>query len=168
MAYDIKQIRIGKHDFGIVGLTGAIASVARAHKGAEDSVIAEALFQMLSRDNYIPAEAKENYKVAFLRAYQKDQGLPLTVEDAAKEGLVVTVVGPGCSMCDKLELDVMNILSKLKLAGRVDHIRDLKEIAQMGIMGTPALLINGEKKCAGSVPSQSQLFEWLKPFQKEQ
>lgn len=162
MTYDIKQIRIGKHDFGIVGLTDAIETVAAECKNAEDDVIAEALFQKLSKDNYIPSNVKDKYKEAFLREYQKQLGLPITVPDTAKDDLVITVVGAGCNRCDKMEMDVMTVLSKLKLAAQVEHIRDLKEIAKMGIMGTPALLINGKVKCVGTVPAESQLMEWIK------
>lgn len=161
MTYDIKQIRIGKHDFGIVGLIDAIETVALEYKGADNDIIAEALLIKLSKDNYIPSNVKDKYKEAFLREYQKQFGLPITVPDTAKDDLVITVVGAGCSRCDKMEMDVMTVLSKLKLAARVEHIRDLKQIAKMGIMGTPALLINGKVKCVGTVPAESQLIEWI-------
>jgi hypothetical protein len=162
MAYDIKQIRIGNHEFGIVGLTDAIVSVAKDHKGAPDDIIAEALYCKLSKDNYIPPHVKDNYKQAFLREYQKHLGLAITIQESAEHELVITVVGAGCNRCDKLEMDVMGALSKLKVPARVEHIRDLKEIARMGIMGTPALLINGKVKCVGTVPPESKLMEWIK------
>jgi small redox-active disulfide protein 2 len=162
MAYDIKQIRIGKHEFGIVGLTDAMDAVARENNKAADSVIAEALLQKLSKDNYIPSNVKEDYKKAFLREYQKHLGLAITVQEPTEDKLIIKVVGAGCNRCDKLEMDVMGALSKLKLPAQVEHIRDLKEIAKMGIMGTPALIINGKVKCVGTVPPESQLIEWIK------
>ena len=162
MTHDIRQIRIGKYDFGIVGLTQAIQTVANAHKGAADDVIAESLFQKLSKENYMPANVKDKYKQAFLREFKKQLGMPATGPEEEADELTLTVAGAGCGRCDKLEMDVMSVLSKLKIAGRVEHIRDLREIAKMGIMGTPALLINGEIKCAGTVPSQAQLIEWIK------
>jgi hypothetical protein len=166
MTHDIKQIRIGKHEFGIVGLTEAIEAVAREHKSASDHVIAETLLQKLSKDNYIPSNVKDKYKEAFLREYQKHLGLTVTVQEPADDNLVITIVGAGCNRCDKLEMDVMGVLSKLKIAARVDHVRDLKEIAKMGIMGTPALLINWKVKCVGTVPPESQLIEWIKSSAK--
>jgi hypothetical protein len=162
MEHDIKQIRIGKHDFGIVGLTDAIDSVAKEHKDATDAVIADALLKRLSNDNYIPSIVKEQYKEAFLREYQKHLGLEITVQASTRDDLVIMVIGAGCNRCDKLEMDVMDVLSKLKIPARVEHIRDLKEIARMGIMGTPALIINGKVKCVGTVPPESQLVEWIK------
>jgi small redox-active disulfide protein 2 len=38
----------------------------------------------------------------------------------------------------------------------VRHVTDIKEIGKYGVMGTPALIINGEVKSVGSVPPQKQ------------
>ncbi|HDR16697.1 MAG TPA: thioredoxin family protein [Desulfobacteraceae bacterium] len=36
-------------------------------------------------------------------------------------------------------------------------MRDIKEIGSYGVMGTPALIINGKVKSVGSVPPRSRL-----------
>ncbi len=89
----------------------------------------------------------------------------MTVSDDTDE-LVITVVGPGRPQCEKLKMTVMMALSELSLPARVDHVRNPKEIGQMGIFGTPALLINKDVKCVGSTPSKSKIIEWLIPYQK--
>ncbi|MCU0600414.1 MAG: thioredoxin family protein [Desulfobacterales bacterium] len=167
MAHNVKQIRIGKHDFGIIGLTEAIEAMTGDYKDAGDEAIAEALVQKLSKDNYIPSNVRDNYKQAFLREYKKHLNLPMTESEEDAEDLVVTVVGPGCTYCDNLGLTVMSALSELNMAARVEHVRDPKEIGRMGIMGTPAILINKDVKWVGSVPTKTQIMEWLKPFQKK-
>jgi len=164
MKHNVQQIRIGKHDFGIIGLTHAIESVASEHRSATDEVIAEALVETLSTDNYISQNVREQFKQAFLREYKKHFNLPVSEE--ADDELVATVVGPGCPRCENLEMEVMMALSELDLPARVDHVRDVKQIAEMGIMGTPALLINKKVKCVGSVPSKNQIMEWLKAYKE--
>jgi hypothetical protein len=164
MKYDIRQIRIGKHDVGIVGLTDAIEMVAANHKSSADNIIAEALYEALKKHNYISDHVKEAYKQAFFREYQKHLGIPVTAKDGVPDELTVTVVGPGCPRCENLEMEVMMALSELNLPARVDHVRDPKEIGRMGIFGTPSLLFNDEVKCVGVVPSRAQLIEWLKPY----
>ncbi len=161
MKHDVRQIRIGKHDFGIIGLSDAIETVAAAHKDAPDDMIAEALLDALKKNNYISDNVKDAYKQAFLREYQKHLGMPVTVSGGQRDALTVTVVGAGCPRCESLEMDIMMVLSELDLPARVDHVRDLKEIGKMGIFGLPAVLINDEVKCAGVVPSKSQLIEWF-------
>jgi hypothetical protein len=167
MANNVIQIRIGKYDFSIIGLTEAIEAVAAENKDAEDEIIAESLVQNLSKDNYIPSNVRDNYKQAFLREYKKHFNLPMTVSEEGADELVVTVVGPGCIYCDNLGMTIMSALSELNMAVRVEHLRDPKEIGRMGIMGTPALLINKDVKWVGSVPTKTQIIEWLKPFQKK-
>jgi predicted DsbA family dithiol-disulfide isomerase len=45
-------------------------------------------------------------------------------------------------------------------------VRDVKEIACYGVMGNPALVINGKVVAVGRVPSKNQLKEWLKAASK--
>ncbi len=161
MKNDIRQIRIGKHDFGIMGLIDAIEMVADEHKGASDDMIADALYEVLKKDNYISDNVREVYKQAFLREYQKHLGLPVTGHENVADELCVTVVGAGCSRCENLEMEIMMVLSELDLPARVDHVRDPEEIRKLGILGLPAVLINDEIKCVGVVPSKSQLIEWF-------
>jgi hypothetical protein len=161
MKNDIRQIRIGKHDFGIMGLTNAIEMVAAEHKGGSDDLIADALYEVLKKDNYISDNVRDVYKQAFLREFQKHLGLEITAAAVIADELTVTVVGAGCSRCENLEMDIMMVLSELDLPARVDHIRDPEEIRKLGILGLPAVLINDEIKCVGVVPSKSQLINWF-------
>jgi len=41
---------------------------------------------------------------------------------------------------------------------------DIKEIGKYGVMGTPALIINGEVKSVSSVPTKAKIKEWLSEF----
>jgi hypothetical protein len=162
MKSDITQIRIGKHDFGIIGLPAAIKMAAAEHKGASDDMIADALYKVLSKDNYISDNIKDAYKQAFLREYQKFLGLSVTAEGGIADELTVTVVGrTGCDRCKNLEMDIMMVLSELDLPARVGHVRDPGEIKRMGIHRLPAVLINDEVKCSGVVPSKAQLIKWF-------
>jgi len=51
--------------------------------------------------------------------------------------------------------------SRLKEVG---HVTDIKKIGKYGVMGTPALIINGEVKSVGSVPPKAKIKEWLSEF----
>lgn len=69
----------------------------------------------------------------------------------------IKILGTGCALCDTLQREVFNALAELSLAANVDHITDIKRIAQFGPLGMPALLVNGKVVCAGSVPSRAKL-----------
>ena len=56
----------------------------------------------------------------------------------------------------------MSVLAELGLPAEVEHVRDVREIAALGIMSTPAFLINGEVKSIGTAPTKAMLKQWLK------
>ena len=70
--------------------------------------------------------------------------------------------GQGCSQCDKLAKEVLAVMSEAGLVGDFRHVQDIREIGGYGVMGMPALVINGKVKCAGKVPTRGQVLEWLK------
>jgi small redox-active disulfide protein 2 len=113
----------------------------------------------VSKKNYISDHAKEGYGRALLREFNKSLGRPY--EEETSEELEIKVLGPGCARCDKLEREVMEVMSEMMLPGDVEHVRGVKEIGQYGVMGTPALVINGRVVCVGEVPSKEKIRSWL-------
>ncbi len=113
----------------------------------------------MSQKNYISSRTRDVYGHAFLREYKKFVGEPF--EDTEAGGLEIKVLGPGCPRCEKLEQDLMAIMAELNIAAGLEHVRDPLEIGSFGVMGMPALIINGEVKAAGSVPPKNKLKEWL-------
>jgi len=159
---DIVQIRVGKNNVGIVGLQDAIQDVAEESSSAADEEIGHALIDRLKKRNYIPGSAIEAYKQAFLREFKKSCGR-LEEEDA--QGLTIKILGQGCSRCDGLEREIIDVLAELKLEAEVEHVKDIKEIARTGVVAVPGLIINGQVKSVGSVPPRARLVEWLKQAQ---
>ena len=55
----------------------------------------------------------------------------------------------------------MAVLEELGLPAAVEHVRDVKEIAALGVCGTPALLINDRVMAVGPAPTKEMLKSWL-------
>ena len=55
----------------------------------------------------------------------------------------------------------MEVLNELNLTADLEHVTDVKKIAAYGIMGSPALLINGKVVSVGQVPNKKQIKSWL-------
>lgn len=157
---DVTQVSVGGHRTGIIGLKPVLEAVAREFAGRPDEEIKAELTARLGSSNYIASSAKAEYAAAFFREFRKFIGEPLPEGPAGP--LQIKVLGPGCPSCDKLEQDLMAVMAELNLPADLDHVRDVKEIACYGVMGNPALVINGKVVAAGRVPSRSQLKEWLK------
>lgn len=71
----------------------------------------------------------------------------------------IKVLGAGCMNCNKLEQMVFDVLAELNADANVMHITDIKEMVSMGVLQTPALVIDGQLKIAGYVPPKAQLVE---------
>ena len=155
---DLTQISVGRFRVGITGLQAAIEEVKSLHDRSE-AEIAEALFDKLKTRNYIPTQAREEYKRAFLREYKRALGEAVAEDQGS---LNVKLLAPGCQSCEQLELTVMAVLEELDLPADIEHIRDLKEIHALGVFGTPALMINNELKAKGIVPSRDRLKAWFR------
>jgi small redox-active disulfide protein 2 len=158
---DVTQISLGKFQVGITGLKQAIEEV-KSLGDRPDQEIAQALFERLKPQNYIPAVAADDYRRAFLREYKKALGEPVAEE---RTGPVVKILGPGCPNCHRLEQLVMELLAEMGLAVQVEFIKDVNAIAAHGVFGTPALLINNEVKVMGKVPTREALKQWFAELQ---
>jgi small redox-active disulfide protein 2 len=162
---DVTQIQVGGHRIGIIGLKPVLEAVARDFAGRPDEEIKAELMQRLGKSNYIAPAAEAAYEAAFFREYQKSIGEPIPEE--ASGALQIKVLGPGCASCDQLEKDLMTVMAELNLSADLDHVRDIKEIACYGVMGSPALVIDGKVVAVGRVPPKSQLKEWLRTASKK-
>ncbi|MFO7716182.1 thioredoxin family protein [Desulfosarcina sp.] len=49
----------------------------------------------------------------------------------------------------------------MRIKADLEHVRDPVRIADFGVMAMPALVINGQVKAAGRLPSRGTLKAWL-------
>jgi small redox-active disulfide protein 2 len=73
----------------------------------------------------------------------------------------IKVLGPGCPKCNQTEQMVMNALQEAGVAANVEKVTDSMEIAKYGVFGTPAVVVDGEEKIVGKVPSQEEIKGWI-------
>lgn len=73
----------------------------------------------------------------------------------------IKVIGPGCINCLNLEMMVINELAKLGVAANVDKVTNPAEFKNYGVFGTPGLVINGNLKVAGRVPTTDEVRRWI-------
>jgi small redox-active disulfide protein 2 len=73
----------------------------------------------------------------------------------------IEVLGPGCANCERLYRNTERAVKELGLECELEKITDFNVIMGYPILSTPALVINGELKFSGRVPSVEQLKELL-------
>jgi small redox-active disulfide protein 2 len=85
------------------------------------------------------------------------------VKSESKEyKMEIKVLGPGCPRCKQTEKIVMQALSEAGVAADVEKVTDMMKIAGYGVMGTPAVVVDGEVKSVGKIPSKEDVKSWLK------
>ncbi|GAB6096155.1 hypothetical protein JCM14469_24080 [Desulfatiferula olefinivorans] len=158
---DIRQIKVGANTVGIIGLKQALADLAAEKDTLSDEEITQRLMQALGKKNYIAPPARERYEQAFFREYCLAVGRPVEPEVTEPGVIDIKILGPGCTRCDQLEREVMAIVADLKIRAAIDHVRDIKTIAEYGVLGSPALVINGDVKAVGRVPPRQKIITWI-------
>ena len=157
---DLLQINIAGRRIGILGFKTIFEELAPTLAQSTDDLLAQELVTRLSKTNYIPEKVKTEYGKALVREFRRQLGQPIPEEKPA--GLVIKVLGQGCNNCRELTQRVMDVMSELNLAADLEHVTDIKAIAQYRVLGSPALIINGKIVSVGPVPSKKQLADWLK------
>lgn len=73
----------------------------------------------------------------------------------------IEVLGPGCPRCKALAANTAAAVMKLGLDAEVTKVTDINEITSRGVMLTPALVVDGEVKASGRVPSPEEIQKML-------
>ncbi len=73
----------------------------------------------------------------------------------------IKVLGTGCPKCNKLEKLVKEVVQETGADADFEKVSDVNQIAKAGVMLTPALMIDGEIKVAGKVPSKQELAKMI-------
>ena len=73
----------------------------------------------------------------------------------------IKVLGPGCAKCEKTEKLVREAVAEAGVAADVEKVTDIMKIAGYGVMVTPAVVVDGEIKSVGKIPSKEDIKSWL-------
>jgi len=74
----------------------------------------------------------------------------------------IKICGPGCAKCDQAYKVVSAAINSSGVEATITKVTDFQDIAKLGVFSTPAVVVDGEVKCVGKVPSEKELLAWLK------
>jgi small redox-active disulfide protein 2 len=69
----------------------------------------------------------------------------------------IQILGAGCPKCKKLFEVSQQAVKDLGIDAEVTKVEDLNEILKFGVMMTPALVVDGEVKMSGRIPSKREM-----------
>jgi small redox-active disulfide protein 2 len=74
----------------------------------------------------------------------------------------IKVLGPGCPRCGQTEKIVKEVVAEAGVEATVEKITDVMQIMTYRVMGTPAVVVDGEVKSVGKVPKKKEILSWIK------
>jgi small redox-active disulfide protein 2 len=84
------------------------------------------------------------------------------LENTFKVFMKIQVLGTGCPKCKKLTEYAEIAAKELNITCEIEKVTDIDAIMALGVMTTPALVVDGTIKSAGRLPSPTEIKEWLK------
>lgn len=76
----------------------------------------------------------------------------------------IKVIGAGCDKCGKLYTNTLDALSELGVEVPVEKVEGLREIVLLGVMSSPALMVDGKLLIAGRVAGKGEILDLLRPY----
>jgi small redox-active disulfide protein 2 len=73
----------------------------------------------------------------------------------------IKILGPGCPKCQQTEKVVRGVVAESGADAQVEKVTDIVQIAEYGVFGTPAVVIDGEVKSVGRIPTAEEVKSWL-------
>jgi len=85
------------------------------------------------------------------------------VKSIEKENVMeIKVLGPGCPKCEATKKNVEEAVTESGIEAKIEKVTDIMEIAKHGVFGTPAVVVDGEVKSVGRIPTREEVKSWLK------
>jgi len=73
----------------------------------------------------------------------------------------IKVLGPGCPKCKKTEELVKEAVAESGVDAQIEKVTDTMKIASFGVFGTPSVVVDGEVKSVGKIPSKEEIKSWI-------
>jgi small redox-active disulfide protein 2 len=75
----------------------------------------------------------------------------------------IEILGTGCANCRSLEERTREVLERTGTDATVEKVEEMADIVSYGVMGLPALVVDGEVVLSGRVPDPDELVSLLQP-----
>ncbi len=76
--------------------------------------------------------------------------------------MVIQILGTGCPKCKALEANARQAIEDGGIKATIEKVTEIDRIMDMGVMITPALVIDGEVKSAGKLLNKDQILAYIK------
>ena len=79
----------------------------------------------------------------------------------------IEVLGTGCAKCKKLYELVQETIIELGVEAEITKVEKIQDIMKYNVMMTPALVVGGEVKSSGRIPTKAEITSWVTSQQEK-
>jgi len=73
----------------------------------------------------------------------------------------IEILGTGCAKCKKTLEVAEKAVREAGIEAEITKVEDINSIMDYGVMVTPAVVVDGDVKIAGKIPSVDDVKEWI-------
>jgi small redox-active disulfide protein 2 len=73
----------------------------------------------------------------------------------------IEILGTGCAKCKATERIVREVVDEVGIQAEIAKVEDFQDIVDRGVMITPAVVVNGDVKIVGKVPTVDEIRKLL-------
>ena len=73
----------------------------------------------------------------------------------------IKILGTGCGKCKTTYAVIEKVINENNITATITKVEDIMEIMSYNILATPAVVVDGEVKIKGRVPSETEIRELL-------
>jgi len=73
----------------------------------------------------------------------------------------IEILGMGCPKCKMLYENAKKAVQEKGVEAEVVKVEDMDKITDYGVMMTPALVVDGEVRSSGKIPTAEEIKQWL-------
>lgn len=75
----------------------------------------------------------------------------------------IQILGTGCAKCRRLAEVAETAAQELGVEFTLEKVQEIEQILALGVLATPAMLIDGKIRTSGRVPSSEEMKKLLRP-----
>ena len=73
----------------------------------------------------------------------------------------IEILGMGCQKCKTLYENAKKAVQETGIQAEVIKVENMDTITNYGVMMTPALVVDGEVRVSGKIPSIEEIKKWI-------
>lgn len=73
----------------------------------------------------------------------------------------IKVLGSGCSRCHKALEVVEKVVKEQSVDAQVEYVTDIERVMAYNVMSMPAIVVDGEVRLKGAVPTEADVKKML-------